>query len=200
MAGPSMKMETDTNLTMRKIRKLLLGAVIVAAIVFAAGLLIPYSFRNPVDGATCNDYNQESYWYYPWGTSVTHKGVDIFKAKGTPVRPAAGVEFVLFAGHRGGKGGNIAITLAPKWRMHYYAHMDEVRTRRFAIVTHDSVIGTVGNTGNAVNTPAHLHFSIMSLLPHPWDIDDSPHGKWKALYMNPVNYLNEYHSRNNQID
>ena len=177
-----------------------MGAIMVAAIVFAAGLFIPYSFQNPVEGATRNDYNQESYWYYPWGTSVTHKGVDIFKAKGTPVRPAAGVELVLFAGHRDGKGGNIAITLAPKWRMHYYAHMDEVKTKSLSIVTHGSVIGTVGNTGNAANTPAHLHFSIMSLLPHLRDIDDSPHGKLKALYMNPVPYLDEYHSRNSRTD
>ena len=187
-------------MTMRKSRKLLFGAIIVAAIAFATGLFVPYSFQNPVEGATRNDYNQESYWYYPWGTSVTHKGVDIFKSKGTPIRPTAGVELVLFAGHMEGKGGNAVITLAPKWRMHYYAHMDEVLTRRFAIVTHDSVLGTVGNTGNAVNTPSHLHFGIMSLIPHPQDIDDSPHGKLKALYMNPVPYLNEYHSRNSRMD
>ena len=165
----------------------------VCAGIFVAGLVVPYSFQNPVEGASRNDYHQESYWYYPWGTSVTHKGVDIFKAKGTPIHPASGVELVLFAGHRGGKGGNIAITLTPKWRMHYYAHLDEVQTRRLAIVTHDSVLGTVGNTGNAVNTPAHLHFGIMSLLPHPWDIDDSPHGKKKALYMNPIPFLNAWH-------
>ena len=187
-------------MTMRKSRKILLGAIIVAAVVFAAGLFIPYSFQNPVEGATRNDYNQESYWYYPWGTSVTHKGVDVFKKNGTPIHPAAAVELVLFAGRRGSKGGNIAITLAPKWRMHYYAHMDEVKTKSLFIVTHGSVIGTVGNTGNAVNTPPHLHFGIMSLLPHPQDIDDSPHGKLKALYMNPVPYLNEYHSRNSRMD
>ena len=185
----------------RKIlKKIIFGAVILTVILFTAGLLIPYSFQNPVKGATRNDYNQESYWYYPWGTSVTHKGVDIFKKNGTPIHPAAGVELVLFAGQMEGKGGNAVITLAPRWRMHYYAHMDEVRTRRFAIVTHDSVLGTVGNTGNAVNTPAHLHFGIMSLLPHLWDMDDSPHGKLKALYRNPIPYLNEYHSRNRRTD
>ena len=181
-------------------KKFVKTAILVLCSLFIIGLLIPYSFQNPVEGGSRNDYNQESYWYYPWGTSITHKGVDIFKAKGTPIRPAAGVELVLFAGHRDGKGGNIAITLAPKWRMHYYAHMDEVKTKSFSIVTHGSVIGTVGNTGNAANTPAHLHFSIMSLLPHLRDIDDSPHGKLKALYMNPVPYLNEYHSRNAPID
>ena len=163
------------------------------SVIFAVGIAVPYSFQNPVEGATRNDYNQESYWYYPWGTSVTHKGVDIFKKKGTSIRPAAGVELVLFAGHMEGKGGNAVITLAPKWRMHYYAHMDEVRTTALSIVTHDSVLGTVGNTGNAVNTPSHLHFGIMSLLPHPRDIDDSPHGKWKALYINPIPNLNAWH-------
>lgn len=168
-------------------------AFIVVAAVFVGGLVMPYSFRNPVEGATRSDYNQQSWWYYPWGTSVTHKGVDIFKRRGTPIRPAAGMEWVLFAGHMKGKGGNAVITLAPKWRLHYYAHMDEVQTRPFAIVTHDSVLGTVGNTGNAVYTPSHLHLGIMSLIPHLRAIDDSPHGKKKAFYMNPIPFLNAWH-------
>ncbi|MDE5674790.1 MAG: hypothetical protein K2I44_05550 [Muribaculaceae bacterium] len=58
---------------MRLYKKIL----ICVAAVMAMGYLIPYSFRNPVEGATRNDYNQESFWYYPWGTSITHKGVDI---------------------------------------------------------------------------------------------------------------------------
>ena len=174
-------------------KKFVITAILVLCSLFIIGLLVPYSFQNPVEGATRNDYNQESYWYYPWGTSVTHKGVDIFKRRGPPIHPAAGVELVLFAGHMEGKGGNAVITLAPKWRLHYYAHMDEVQTRPFAIVTHDSVIGTVGNTGNAVNTPSHLHFGIMSLIPHLRAIDNSPQGKKKAFYMNPIPFLNAWH-------
>lgn len=45
----------------RTFQKIILSLVIVAITVFAAGLLIPYSFQNPVEGATRNDYSQESY-------------------------------------------------------------------------------------------------------------------------------------------
>lgn len=174
-----------------------LGKIIVAiAIILLVGFLVPYSFENPVEGATKSDYNQKSYWYYPWGTSITHKGVDIFKQKNTPIHPASSVEWVLYAGQMFGKGGNVVVTLAPRWRIHYYAHLDKVTAKPLSVVTHQSAIGTVGNTGNAANTPSHLHFSIASLLPHPWDMDDSPHGKWKALYLNPTPYLNSYHEKN----
>ena len=164
-------------------------------IIFIIGFIIPFSFQNPVDGATRNDYNQQSYWYFPWGTSVTHKGVDIFKKKGTSVHPATEIEWVLYAGHMPGKGGNVVITLAPKWRMHYYAHLNTVDVRPLSIVSHKSHLGTVGNSGNASNTPAHLHFGMMSLIPNPMDIDDSQQGWKKAWYINPVPYLNAYHEK-----
>lgn len=49
-------------------RNLLLGAGIIAA----GFLMILQQFRNPVVGATKSDYHPQSFWYYPWGTSVTH--------------------------------------------------------------------------------------------------------------------------------
>ena len=42
----------------------------------------------PVEGATAKNYAQNSFWFYPWGKSVTHKGVDIFGRKGRAVHPA----------------------------------------------------------------------------------------------------------------
>ena len=166
--------------------------MIGAAALLVAGFAMPYSFRNPVEGATVNDYNQKSFWYYPWGTSVTHKGVDIFKKKGTPIHAASGVEWVLYAGEMPGKGGNVVITLAPKWRLHYYAHMDEVTATPLSVVTHNSTLGTVGNTGNAATTPSHLHFGIGTIYPRIWDMDYDHHGERKAFYLNPIPYLNEH--------
>ncbi len=164
--------------------------LIAIAAIILLGFAVPTSFRNPVEGATTSDYHPESFWYYPWGTSVTHKGVDIFMKKGTPIHPAAGVEWVLYAGKMPGKGGNVVITLAPKWRLHYYAHMDEVTTSPLAVVTHSSNLGTVGNSGNAANTPSHLHFGMGTLFFRPWAIDSSPHGLQKAFYLNPIPLLN----------
>lgn len=175
--------------------KTLFKCLVITVVLFLAGLAVPYSFQNPVLGATANDYNPQSFWAYPWGTSVTHKGVDIFKKKGTTVRPASGVELVVFAGHLPGKGGNVVISLAPKWRLHYYAHLDEVSARSLSVVTHSSRLGSVGNTGNAANTPSHLHFSIGSLLLDPSRMDDSPHGARKAFYLNPIKYLDDYHDK-----
>ncbi len=56
----------------------------------------------------------------------------------------------------------------------------------FSFVGRDSVIGTVGNSGNATNTPAHLHYSIATLLMNPFRIDDSIQGYKKAFYPNPI--------------
>ena len=166
----------------KKVFFLILSVIILG---FAMQIL---PFRNPVEGATVNDYHPQSYWYYPWGTSVTHKGVDIFKKKGTPVSTAYPVELVLFAGHMKGKGGNAVVTLAPGWRLHYYAHLDAVTTHPFAL---GGNIVTVGNSGNAANTPSHLHFGCATLYPRIWDIDDSPHGFRKCFYLNPIPQLNK---------
>ena len=97
----------------------------------------------------------------------------------------------MVAASEGGKGGKYVVILGPKWRLHYYAHLDEITTKPFTLVSHDTVIGTVGNTGNAATTPAHLHYSIATLVPYPWRIDDAPLGWQKMFYLNPIEYLDK---------
>ncbi|MEM1406099.1 MAG: M23 family metallopeptidase, partial [Bacteroidota bacterium] len=88
------------------------------------GFVVPENFTNPVSGSKKSDYNQNSFWYYPWGKSVTHKGVDIFAKKGTHVvSSTSGI--VLFAGEIK-VGGKVVLILGPKWRLHYYAHLDSL--------------------------------------------------------------------------
>ena len=101
---------------------------------------------------------------------------------------ASTIGIVLFTGSYG-KGGNMVLVLGPKWRLHYYAHLDEIRTSMFSLVGHDTEIGTVGNTGNAATTPAHLHYGIGTLIPYPWRIDSSSLGWQKSFYLNPIKYL-----------
>ena len=151
------------------------------------GLLIPQNLKMPVVGADSNSYNHNTFWQGGWGSSVVHKGVDIFAKKGTSINSST-VGIVLTTGE-GGKSGKFVLVLGPKWRLHYYAHLDEIKTKRFAFVTQDTEIGTVGNTGNAAKTPAHLHYSIVTLIPYPWRIDDSSHGIRKMFYLNPIDYL-----------
>lgn len=58
-------------------------------------------------------------------------------------------------------GGNVVWVLGPGGQRHYYAHLD-----RFAHVPvgqriePGTVLGYVGNTGNARMTPPHLHYGI----------------------------------------
>jgi len=157
-------------------------------VILIAGLLIPEHFSMPVEGAKKADYNQKSFWYYPWGRSGTHKGVDIFAKKGTNLNASVS-GIVLYSGTIQ-MGGNVVLILGPKWRLHYYAHMDTV-TASFGWVTRESKLGTIGDSGNAKGKPPHLHYSIATPLPHFWKITKEPQGWKKMFYLNPTPYLNE---------
>ena len=58
-------------------------------------------------------------------------------------------------------GGQVVWVLGPGGQRHYYAHLD-----RYADIVDGqrvrpgSVLGYVGNTGNAAGTPPHLHYGI----------------------------------------
>ena len=141
----------------------------------------------PVVGATDKSYNPNTFWHYPWGKSITHKGVDIFAKKGTAINSAtAGI--VLFTG-KGNIAGNYVIVLGPKWRLHYYAHLDKIKISRFALVNQNTRIGTVGDSGNAKGKPTHLHYGIFTPIPYVWRAESSIQGKRKMFYLNPVDYL-----------
>lgn len=169
-------------------RKKIRAAIGISLMLLLSGYIIPQSFHMPVNGANLKSYDQHSFWAYPWGKSVTHKGVDIFAAKGTDVTSAT-PGLVLYDGTYG-RGGNVVFVLGPKWRVHYYAHLDAISTHILAPVGHGTVIGTVGTTGNAQGKPPHLHYSIRSLLPRPWHADNSIQGWKKMYYLDPIPFLN----------
>lgn len=168
-------------------RRIFLKILSVIFVIIGIGMLMPQNLKMPVVGANNHSYNHNTFWYGGWGSSVVHKGIDVFAKRGTSVHSAT-IGIVLFTAELG-KGGKFVLVLGPKWRFHYYAHLDEIRTNSFALVSHDTEIGTVGNTGNARNTPAHLHYGIGTLIPYFWRIDDSPLGWQKMFYLNPIDYL-----------
>ena len=90
----------------------------------------------------------------------SHRGIDIFAKRGTPVY-AATKGFVLRVGESE-LGGNYVWTVGPGGRRYYYAHLNSFAEEiKFGNpVTTDTVIGYVGNTGNASTTPPHLHFEM----------------------------------------
>jgi peptidoglycan LD-endopeptidase LytH len=173
---------------MRSTRKWIGRLLLAALILCALGFLLPQNFRMPVRGATRASYDQHSFWAYPWGESVTHKGVDIFARRGTDVC-AATPGFVFRAG-KNRLGGNVVFVLGPKWRVHYYAHLDSVYASTFSYVSGGAVLGTVGSTGNAKGKPPHLHYTLSTLIPYPWRRDRSRQGARKMFYLDPIPYLN----------
>lgn len=168
------------------------AGVIVLLILFA-GFLLPENFSMPVKNAHTADYNAQSFWYYPWGKSGTHKGVDIFAKEGTPVLAATG-GIVLYSGEMG-RGGNVLVILGPKWRLHYYAHLQKQIASTGDFVSAGEEIGLVGTTGNAAGKSPHLHYSISTVIPYFWLADDSPQGWKKMFYLDPTQKLNMAHLR-----
>jgi len=97
------------------------------------------------------------------GGKRKHQGIDIFARKGTPV-VAVCDGIIVSSGNttRGGKHLWLQSRQYP-WKA-YYAHLDQKKVSAGQVVRKGQVIGTVGNTGNAKNTPSHLHFGIYKMF------------------------------------
>lgn len=154
-------------------------SITIAAFTLGIGFVIPERSTIPVHGASNKDWNPRSFWYEPWGKSGVHKGIDIFAARGVPVVSSTyGV--ALYYGSFG-IGGTVVAVLGPKWRIHYYAHLDSTEVGFLSPVGPGTRIGTVGTSGNAAGKPAHLHYTILSLLPYPWLASSATQG-WKRMF------------------
>ncbi len=147
------------------------------------GFLIPETTIIPVEGASFSDWNENSFWHESWGASGVHKGIDIFARHETSVL-ASSNQIVLYRGEFE-KGGKVLVTLGAKWRLHYYAHLKSFENDGVIIAKKGHKLGEVGDTGNAKGKQPHLHYSILSLFPLLWKIDDSTQGYKKAFYVNP---------------
>lgn len=164
-----------------KIALIVIGCLIAAPfLALGVSALIP-SPQVSIPVGNHSSYNPSSFWH-PWGDHK-HRGVDLFAKSGTEIK-AAMPGVVIFTMEHFGAGGRVAAVLGPSGRIYYYAHMDEIKCHMAQIVTRETVIGTVGNSGNAQNTPAHLHFSILSL----WEqTDHCKHDERRKLWcINPV--------------
>ena len=156
-------------------------------IVLTVGLLIPEQLLIPVESATSKDWNNESFWYEPWGVSGVHKGIDIFADKGKAL-VSSSPAIILYTGELA-RGGKVILSIGPKWRLHYYAHLEYSAVKRWQRVKSGEQIGIVGDSGNAKGKPPHVHYSIVTLLPYIWRIDGSTQGWKKMFYLNPSELL-----------
>ncbi len=99
-----------------------------------------------------------------WGDSRdeggrSHEGIDIFAPKGTPALAAAdGTISRVTENKLGGK----VVFLHPDSRDYnlYYAHLEVQLVHDGQTVRSGDTVGLIDNTGNAKNTPTHLHFGI----------------------------------------
>ncbi|MCK5871759.1 MAG: M23 family metallopeptidase [Methylococcales bacterium] len=156
-------------------------------ILIFTGFILPESNIIPVLGGHKADWNHKTFWYEPWGRSGVHKGIDIFAKKGTPLLAStAGV--VIYNGTLG-IGGNVIVILGSKWRIHYYAHLESSHVSKGTFVSAAQVIGSVGNSGNAKGKPAHVHYSIVTIMPYLWRWDTGTQGWKKIFFLNPSEKL-----------
>jgi peptidoglycan LD-endopeptidase LytH len=112
----------------------------------------------PVAGRGNRDIG--SFWGVPReGGRRTHEGIDIFAPKGTPVVAAA--DGVVSRVGQNNSGGNVVSVSPSDFPISlYYAHLDRQLVVDGQRVQRGDTLGTVGNTGNAEFTAAHLHFGI----------------------------------------
>jgi len=164
-------------------KKLIIVATSVTLLIVIAGLLLPERLVIPVQGATRADWNPKSFWHRPWGRSGVHRGIDIFAPQGRSV-VAASSGIVLFAGTLR-DGGNAVAILGPRWRVHYYAHLAEQRTASWRWINRGEEIGSVGTSGNATGKPPHLHYALITQLPHVWRFRMERFGFDRMFYLDP---------------
>ncbi|WP_188900426.1 M23 family metallopeptidase [Deinococcus aerophilus] len=112
------------------------------------------SLPNPLPGQGLTD---------TWGAARSqgrrHEGIDIFAARHTPIR-ATTRGMVLNVGPNG-LGGRTVMLLGPGGQRHYYAHLERYPDlRRGEWIEAGTVVGYVGDSGNAKGTPPHLHYGI----------------------------------------
>ncbi|WP_417549102.1 M23 family metallopeptidase [Methylophaga sp.] len=116
----------------------------------------------PVEGAGQRDIGS-TFGVDRDGGARKHHGVDIFAERGTPVTAVIDGYVRTGTGTRGGEhvwlsGSMIGYGSA----RYYYAHLDSFEVESGDKVKKGDILGYVGNTGNAITTPPHLHFGIYS--------------------------------------
>ena len=103
---------------------------------------------------------------YANGDPKFHGGADILGNKGDSIMAFEGGK-VIYAADTGGDAGKMVTIQHTKKEngetvvyRSSYMHLDSINVELNDTVKERQLIGTMGNTGNAVGTPVHLHFQI----------------------------------------
>ena len=133
----------------------------------------------PIAGVRVNQVADT--WGAPRDGLLRHASQDIFAKRGTPVRSATdGVVWMIGTSVR---SGTWVYVLGAGGRRYYYAHLERVASglKEGQRVTMASVLGQVGNSGDAANTPPHLHFAMFDHY--------EPKGSCRFPALNPLPLL-----------
>lgn len=137
----------------------------VAARARARTLVVVGTAPLPVDGRVCpvggpNGFSDS--WGAPRSEGRRHQGVDVFAPYGTPLYAVAdGVVRRVWSNRLGGLSIDLLDTDGHRY---YYAHLSSAAVEPGQTVAVGTVIGAVGDSGNARSTPPHLHWQF-----HPGD-------------------------------
>jgi murein DD-endopeptidase MepM/ murein hydrolase activator NlpD len=111
----------------------------------------------PVEGVGARGLRDT--WNAARSEGRTHEGIDIFAKRGTPV--LATTEGIVAQVGTNRLGGLVVWVMGPGGQRHYYAHLDRYADVEAGLrIQPGRVLGYVGNTGNAKNTPPHLHYGV----------------------------------------
>lgn len=87
-----------------------------------------------------------------------HDGVDLRAPGGSTVYPIT--EGVVSKIGSNSKSGNYITIIHPKNVKSFYAHLGTISVKEGARVRNNTIIGTVGDSGNAKGTFPHIHFQV----------------------------------------
>ncbi len=112
----------------------------------------------PVDGVRVQQVSDT--WGAARAGGRSHEGVDIFAPTGTPIRSAA--PGFVYSIESLSLGGNSITVVGGGGRRYFYTHMSAFAEdlREGQHVASGTVLGYVGNSGDAATTPPHLHFGV----------------------------------------
>lgn len=118
----------------------------------------PRSLPVPVEGVEPGDL-RSTFGDPRGGGSRSHRGIDIFAARRTPVRST--VEGIVVRRGENPLGGRTVTVVGPGGWRHYYAHLQQYAGHSEGDwVEVGEVLGFVGTSGNAPPGAPHLHYAV----------------------------------------
>lgn len=119
---------------------------------------IDSGYQSPIKGSWYNSGGFDASGALRPNGRRGHSGVDMRAQGGTPVYPMA--PGIVTSVGTDPLGGNVVNVQHANNVRTYYAHLATAKVQKGDKVGYDTVLGTVGDTGNAKGTVPHCHFQV----------------------------------------